>query len=409
VDRSDFFCDARRDVTGPLAPLRVLEVGTTWAGPMCGCLLADFGADVVKVEPPGGDVARRLPPFLPGTDPPISFAHATLNRNKRCITLDLAQQDGRDVFLRLASRSDVVVENLRPGTMERLGLDYDDVRRVRPDIVYVSISGWGRYGAGHERAGYDPLAQAASGWLALNGDPEREPTKAPTFITDDMAGLHASLSALAALRHRDATGEGQHIDVSLLDVLLFQSNGFLTLGALGVELPRMGNRFVVAAPANVYRARDGHVMFGVLIDRHWQRLAPLIGRPDLANHPDYAETPGRLARREEVDRMVAAWIEDRTVTEAVEALNAEGLAAAPVRTYEETARDPNVHEREMLQRVELEDGSVVPITGPAPKLSRTPLRVRSGAPALGQHTDEVLREIGLPSRERENLRTRGIV
>jgi formyl-CoA transferase len=409
VDRSDFFRNARRDVTGPLAPLRVLEVGTTWAGPMCGCLLGDLGADVVKVEPPGGDVARRLPPFLPGTDPPISFAHATLNRNKRCITLDLGQQEGRDVFLRLASRSDVVVENLRPGTMARLGLDYDDVRRVRPDIVYVSISGWGRYGPGRERAGYDPLAQAASGWLALNGDPEREPTKAPTFITDDLAGLHASLSALAALRHRDATGEGQHVDVSLLDVLLFQSNGFLTLGALGVELPRMGNRFVVAAPANVYRARDGHVMFGVLIDRHWQRLAPLIGRPELATHPDYAETPGRLARREEVDGMVGAWMEERTVAEAVEALNAEGLAAAPVRTYEETSRDPNVQEREMLQQVELEDGSVVPITGPAPKLSRTPLRVRSGAPALGQHTDEVLRELGLPSRERENLRTRGIV
>jgi formyl-CoA transferase len=376
---------------------------------MCGCLLADLGADVVKVEPPGGDIARKLPPFLPGTDPPLSFAHATVNRNKRCITLDLRRPEGRELLLRLAARSDVLVENLRPGTMESLGLGYEEVRRARPDIVYVSISGWGSYGPYRERAGYDPLAQAASGWLALNGSPDRPPTKAPTFLTDDLAGLHAALAALAALRHRDATGEGQRIDVALLDVLLFQSNGFLTLGALGVELPRMGNRYVVAAPAGVYAARDGYVAFGVLLDRHWGILAGILGRPALAEDPGYSTTAARLSRREEVDRIVGEWIAERTVAEAVEALSAAGLAAAPVRTYAECARDAHVLEREMLQPLRLEDGSVVPITGPAAKLSRTPTRLRTAAPALGEHTEAILEELGLAPAEREKLRLSGVL
>ena len=384
-------------------------MGTTWAGPMCGCVLADLGADVVKVEPPGGDVARRLPPFLPGTEPPISFAHATVNRNKRCVALDLGRPAGRDLFLRLAARSDVIVENLKPGAMAKLGLGYAEVRRVRRDIVYVSISGWGQFGPDHDRPGYDPLAQAASGWLAQNGDPDGPPTKAPTFLTDDLAGLHAAVTALAALRHRDRTGEGQHIDVSLLDALLFQSNGFLTLGALGVDLPRMGNRFVVAAPANVYAARDGWVMAGVLLDRHWRLLAPLLGRAELADDPAYATAPARIDRREEVDGFLARWVAKRSVGEAVAELRAAGLAAAEVRTYAEAARDPHVREREMLQKTALEEGSVVPITGPAVKLSRTPTRVRSGAPALGAHTRELLTEAGIPPEEQDRLHAEGIV
>ena len=404
-----FFAGARRDLAGPLDGVRVIEATTTWAGPMCGCILADFGADVVKVELPGGEMARRAPPHLPGTDPPVSFMHATVNRNKRSLTLDLRRPEGRDAFLRLAARADVVVENFRPGVMDGYGLGWDGVRAVKRDAIYVSISGFGQFGPDADRAGYDPLAQAASGFLSLNGSPGGEPVKAPTFLADDLGGLHAALATLAALRHRDRTGEGQRIDVSLLDAMLFQSTGYLTLGALGVELPRLGNEFRIAAPARVYACRDGDVMAGVILDAHWRKLVGLMQRPELADDVRYATTAARIQRRAEVDALLADWLAQQDVAGAVAALLGAGLPIAPVRSYAEAAADPHVREREMLQDVVQEDGSTQPITGPAAKLSRTPVRVRTGAPALGAHSDEVLREAGFDAAAIAELRKLGVV
>jgi crotonobetainyl-CoA:carnitine CoA-transferase CaiB-like acyl-CoA transferase len=409
MEKSEFFREARRDGVGPLAGLRVLEATTTWAGPMCGCLLADFGADVIKVEHPAGEIARRSPPFLPGTDPPVSFMHATVNRNKRSLTLDLRHPEGRDVFLALARGSDVVIENFRPGTVDRWGIGYAAVRALRPDVVYVSISGFGQWGPLHEQVGYDPLAQAASGFLSLNGSPDGDPVKSPTFLADDLAGVHGALAALAALRHRDRTGEGQQVDVALLDAMLFQSTGYLTLGALDVELPRLGNEFRIAAPANVYRCSDGRIMTGVLLDSHWKKMAALLGRPEIALDPDYTTAAARLAHRGEVDALVAEWAAARSVAEATALLTAASIPAAPVRTYSEAARDPHVAERDMLQRVSHAEGGEIPVTGPAAKLSRTPTRVRGPAPALGQHTDEILTELGIDADRRRALREEGIV
>ena len=409
MDKQAFFRDARDDLTGPLAGLRVVEATTTWAGPMCGCLLADFGADVVKVEHPDGEIARRSPPILPDTDPPLSFMHETVNRNKRSLALDLRDPAGRDVFLRLAAKSDVVVENFRPGTADAWGIGYAAVRAVRDDVVYVSISGFGQWGPDHDRVGYDPLAQAASGFLSLNGSPGGEPVKSPTFLADDLAGIHGALAALAALRHRDRTGEGQHIDVSLLDALLFQSTGYLTLGALGVPLPRLGNQFRVAAPANTYRCRDGLVMAGVLLDAHWRKLCDVMGRPELGTDPRYAQAPERIARRDEVDALVSEFAGERDVDAFVAALREASVPAAPVRSYAEAAADPHVESREMLQEVERSDGACVPLTGPAAKLSRTPVRVRSPAMPLGAQSEEVLRELGLSRAEIDRLRRAGVV
>lgn len=409
MKKSDFYRDARDDLKGPLDGIRVLEATTTWAGPMCSCLLADFGADVIKVEHPSGEIARRSPPPLPGTEPPISFMHATVNRNKRSLSLDLRRPEGRDVFLKLAERSDVVVENFRPGTMQEWGVGYDAVRGVRPDVVYVSISGYGQFGSHSERVGYDPLAQAASGFLSLNGNPDGQPVKAPTFLADDLGGLHGALAALAALRHRDQNGEGQHIDVALLDAMLFQSTGYLTLGALGVDLPRLGNEFRIAAPANTYACTDGSIMTGVLLDSHWKRLAAEIGRPELADHDDYATAAARLARRDEVNGLLADWAAQFSVASAVDRLVAAGIPAAPVRSYAEAAADPLTAERDMLQSVEQSDGTRAPIVGPAAKLGRTPTRVRRGAPGLGADTDAILEELGIDAGGRARLRESGTI
>ncbi len=406
--RADFYREARHDLAGPLADLRVVELTTTWAGPMAGCVLADLGADVIKVEHPQGEMARRVPPLLPGTKAPVSFMHATVNRNKRSLTLDLHDARAREILLRLVARSDVVIENFRPGTLDQFGLGFGELRAMKHDLVLVSISGFGQYGPEHQRAGYDPLAQAESGWMSLNGEPGGAPVKAPTFLGDDLAGLHGALAALAALRHRDLTGEGQHVDVALLDTLLFQSNGYLTLGALGEELPRLGNQFRIAAPANAYHCRDGLVAAGVLIDAHWKILARVIGRPELADDAAYATSAARLARRDTVDALLRGWLAERSVAEAEQALLAAGLPFARVRSYAEAARTAHVREREMLQDTPVEGGRV-PLTGPAAKFSRTPTRIRTGPPALGEHTDAILAELGIPAEERAQMRSEGII
>src|SRR5258708_7759655 len=291
MNKDDFWREARRDLPGPLGGLRVLEATTSWAGPMCACMLADLGADVIKVEEPGGEVTRRLPPFVTGK---VGYLHATVNRNKRSLTLDLRQSEGRDIFLKLAARSDVVVENFRPGT----------------------------------------------------------------------------LAALAALRHRDATGEGQHIDVALMDTLLFQSNGMLTLGAMGLEPPRMGNESHYSAPVGVFRCRDGDVFFAVLLDAHWRKLAGVIGRPEVGTDPHYATRIERVRRRGEVNAMMAEWMAEQTVDEVLKICASEGIPAGPGRTYTEAGRDPLGVEREMLRRGGAGGGAAGAAAGPAGRGAR---------------------------------------
>ena len=279
MDKTEFFADARHDLPGPLSGVRVVEATTTWAGPMAGCALADFGADVIKVEHPEGEVIRRIPPMIP--DSTHTVLDETVNRNKRNLSLDLRKPKGREIFLLLCSTADIVVENFRPGTLDDWGVGYADVRQVKPDIVYVPVSGFGQYGELSDRVGYDPLAQNYCGWTSLNGEPDGGPVKAPTFLVDDLAGVHGALGALAALRHRDQTGEGQHVDIALVDSLLYQSNGNPTVGALGLPLDRWGNQFFMATPVNNYECADGRVFAGVLLDSHWKLLTNLLDRTDL--------------------------------------------------------------------------------------------------------------------------------
>ena len=409
MQKAEFFKEARHDLAGPLQGIRVLEATTSWAGPMCGCLLADLGADVIKVEAVDGEVARKLPPYLTGEHGRVSFLHATVNRNKRSLTLDLRRDEGRQIFLELAARADVVIQNFRPGTFDKWGIGYEHCRRIKPDIVYVSISGFGQFGPDHDRVGYDPLAEAESGFMSLNGAPDGAPTRCATYLCDDLAGLHGALSAVAALRHRDFTGEGQHIDVALLDAVLFQSNGFLSLAALGQPLPRLGNQSMLSAPVDVFDCSDGQIYLAVLLDSHWRVLSEMLGHPELARDSRFATATARLEYRDECNRLVRNWLLPQTVASAIDRFNRASIPAAKVRTYHQAALDPHVREREMLQETKQEDGRLAPISGPAAKFSRTPIKVRHHAPALGEHSDEILADLGFDEEARERLRSMKVI
>lgn len=391
VKKEEFFANARDDLTGPLAGVRVLEVATTWAGPLTGAVLADLGADVIKAEIPTGDVARAL---MPLPDTAVSLMHATVNRNKQSLSIDMTTDEGREILLDLAKRSDIFLENYKVGTLARHGLGYEHVKAVKPDIVYVSVTGWGQYGPDHEAPGYDPMAQATSGFMTVNGSPDSVPTKAGTFLADDVGGLHGAIGAMAALRHRDQTGEGQHVDVSLLDSMMFQTNGLPTYGTYDIQPDRWGNEFGFLAPCNLYECSDGPVYAGVLLDSHWRTLAEVIGQPELANHESFATREARSANRDVCDMLFGGWLAERTRDEALTILRSHGLPSARVQTLSEVVKDPHVIERDMLQPTEQYDGVTVSIVGPAAKFSRTPTRVRTAAPALGEHNDEILRDLG---------------
>ncbi len=403
MNKTEFYANARTDLIGPLAGVVVVEATTTWAGPMAGCVLADFGASVIKVEHPDGEVMRRVPPFVPGTN--LSVMHEVVNRNKRNLCLSLKGAEGRAVFLKLCATADIVIENFKPGTLDAWGVGYQDVRSVKPDIVYVSISGFGQFGPYCDRPGYDPIAQNFTGWSSLNGEPDGGPTKAPTFLGDDLGGLHAALGALGALYHRNRTGEGQHVDIALVDGLIFQSNGQLTIGALGLTSLRWGNQFAIAAPVNVYVCTDGRVYTGVLLDSHWRTFCEHIGRPDLAR----ITAPERVERRAELDALLAAWCVTRSTGDVVETMTRLGLAVTRVNTFVEAAQDPHVQARDMLQNTALAGGAQVPLTGPAAKFSRTPTRVRSAAPTLGEHSDSILTELGFSATQIADLRAKHII
>lgn len=383
----DFYAEALAGSSGPLHGVRVLDVTKVWSGPLATCVLADLGADVVRIELPDGRDGQ-VPPDIPGTG--LSWFRQTVHRNKRSAGIDLRRPAGRECFLRMVATTDLVVENYKPGTLDGWGVGYRDCRRVRPDIVFVSVSGWGQYGPKAHLPAYDPVIQAASGWMSLNGMPDGPPVRAPTFLVDELAGLHAAIGALAALAHRGRTGEGQHVDVSMMDALLFSSSGLPTLAATGAPPPRLGNETDFVVPCNVYECIDGHVYLAVALNKHWRALAELVGRPELGWADGYRANEERLGNRDAINRIVAQWCRSRSVSDAVAALSERGIVVAPVRTLADAVADPHVAARAMLQETVLSNGSVAPLVGPPVKFSRTPTGIRRPAPAPGADTAEVL-------------------
>ncbi|WP_100497793.1 CaiB/BaiF CoA transferase family protein [Geodermatophilus chilensis] len=402
--------------SGPLAGIRVLELGNFIAAPMTGRVFAEFGADVVKVERPRtGDELRGWRRATGGT----SLLFRTMARGKRSVTLDLRSPEGRDIALRLVAASDVVLENFRPGTLERLGLGPDELRAVRPDVVLVRISGYGQTGPYRGRPGFASVAESVGGLRHLTGDPDRPPVRVGVSLGDSLAGLYGAVGALMALLRRERSGgepAPETVDVALyeavfgvLEDLVPEHDGY------GVVRERTGAALPGIVPSNTYPTGDGSwVIVGGNGDAVYRRLMTAVGRADLAEDPRLADNAGRVAHRELIDAAITAWTTGRDLATAVAVLEDAGVPVGPVYAAADILADPHYAERDMLVRheVEVEPGTVRPVTFPGvvPKLERSPGSTRGVGPDLGAHTAEVLAELaGVDAEDLARLCERGVV
>jgi len=393
---------ARQDpggTRGPLDGLVVLDLSRILAGPTCTQLLGDLGATIIKVENPatGGDDTRSWgPPFAPGPDgapTDLSSYFMCANRNKRSLAVDIASAEGQDVLRRIAARADAVIENFRPGGLVRYGLDHETLRAAFPHLVYCSISGFGQTGPNRDKPGYDLMAQGYGGIMAMTGEPDGQPMKVAVGIADVMCGMYAAVGILSALRHRDRTGEGQHIDLALVDTqvswLINEGVAHLTTGK---PRPRRGNQHATIVPYQVFAARDGHVIVAVGNDAQYRRFCDFLGRPDLAEDPRFATNPARLAHREVLIPILEGLVAARTQAEIIAGLEALRVPVGPVNTLEQVFASDQVAAREMAVDVARPGvaGGAVRLIGNPLKFSGTPVSYRRAPPRFGEDTEAVL-------------------
>ena len=393
---------------GPLSGMVVVDLTQIIAGPVCTMLLADMGADVIKVEKPnGGDDNRRMgPPFIEGW----SAGFLALNRNKRSLVLDLRDERGRTAFHRLVGRADVVVENFRPGVMDRLGLGYPELSKLKPDLVYCTISGFGSTGPYRNRGGFDLVAQGMSGLMSVTGHPDRPPAKVGVPMTDISAGLLAANGVLCAYIHAQRTGQGQMVDTSLLEAgisyTVWESAVYFTDG----EIPGpLGSAHRVSAPYQALRTKDGYINLGAATQPTWEQFCRAIDREDLINDIRFKIPGDRKKNEVELAELLEEGFTQESTDHWVELLQKAGVVAGPIYNMEQVYQDPQVRARDML--VDLEDpqlGTLHNIGIPV-KLSETPGRIRHRAPALGQHSMEVLKETGFSKDEVDELVLAGVV
>ncbi len=386
----------------PLEGFRVLDLTRFLSGPYCTMVLAELGADVIKVEQPvTGDDSRRLAPKVNDE----SYPFAMPNRSKRSISLDLKSERGRELFLDLSRTADLVIENFRPGVVGRLGIGYDDVRAMRPDILYCSISGFGQTGPYRDRPGFDIMAQGTAGFLRMTGEPGGKPVKMGIAINDIAAGATAIYSIMAAQMQRARTGEGQYLDISLVDAGLawtvWESGAYFSSG----EVPQpVGTRHRRSTPYQAYRTADGYVTIGAATDRLWQRLVTdVLHQPALLSDPRFGSLPDRMQHIDELEVELERITSTRTTQEWIEALEAAGVPGGPVLTYDQTLSDPHVIAREMITEVEHPIIGPMRTIAPPTKFSGLSYAVRGPAPWLGQHSREVLAELGLDDDELDKL------
>jgi crotonobetainyl-CoA:carnitine CoA-transferase CaiB-like acyl-CoA transferase len=390
--------------SGPLTGLRVLELGSFIAAPTAGRLLADFGAEVVKVERPGtGDELRRW--RLHGGDTSLLFR--TLNRNKRSIGIDLREPGGRDLALSLAARSDVVLENFRPGTLERWGLGPDEIKKANPRAVLVRISGYGQTGPYRDRPGFGGVAEAIGGLREVTGYPDRPPTRAGISLADSVAALYAVIGALMALRE----GTGEVVDVALYEGIYSLMESLVPdYEVFGVQPKRSGSGLAGVAPSGTYRCSDdGWAVISGNGDAIFRRLMHLAGRDDLAQHPALDDNAGRVAHQDEIDAAIEAWTRAHPLDEVLTALGRAGVPAGPIYTAADIAKDPHYAARGMLERHPVGGKTEAAFPGVVPRLDHNPGRLRWLGPDLGADTDDILDDLGIDEGRKRALRQQGVI
>ena len=392
----------------PLGGIRVLDFSHALAGPYCTMLLSDYGAEVYKLEARSGDMGRGWgPPFAGG----MASFFLGLNRGKLGISIDLKQPEGLELCLRLIDQMDVLIENFRPGAMEKLGLGFEEVRKRNSRLIYCSISGYGQQGPSRDEAAMDLVVQASSGLLSITGTEEGESVRCGYGVTDVTAGLFAVIGILLALRARDTTGRGQYVDVSMLDSMIStMSSNYMSYLGSGIVPKPMGTSFPTVVPYRVYQASDREVAIAVGSERLWSIFCGTIERADLEKHPDFLTNALRIVNREKLEPVLERVFSTRTAGEWVERLQAAGVPSSLVRNFEEVAAHPQSEVRKMFPVLDQSTAGAHKVTGTPVKLSETPGGPNLPAPLLGQHTRSVLKEVfDLSDARVDDLIARGIV
>jgi crotonobetainyl-CoA:carnitine CoA-transferase CaiB-like acyl-CoA transferase len=393
----------------PLSGLRVLELGQLIAGPFASKILAEFGADVIKIEPPKtGDPLRTWRLLHEGT----SVWWAAHARNKRSVTLDLRQPEGQEVIRKLAADADILIENFRPGAMEKWGLGFKDLHAINPKLIMLRVSGYGQSGPYRDRPGFGVIGEAMGGLRYLSGEPGRPPVRVGVSIGDTLSGLHGVIGVMMALRHREQQGGvGQEVDVALYESVFNMMESLLPeYSKFGVVRQPSGASMPGIVPTNAYLCRDGrYALIAGNGDSIYKRLMQAIGREDLATDPNLANNVGRAANAERIDAAISAYTEQYPLDVVLEEMNKAGVPAGKSYDAADIAQDPHYQARDMILDATLPDGSVVQVPGIVPKLSQTPGQITRSAPELGQHTAEVLEGLGIGAAQQADWKERGII
>ena len=394
-------------MSGPLTGIRVVELGSLIAGPFCSKTLADFGAEVVKIEPPGeGDPLRKWRRMRNGT----SLWWQVQSRNKKSVTCNLRRPEGQEIVRRLARSAHIVVENFRPGALEKWNLGWEELSRENPKLVLVRISGYGQSGPYKERPGFAAIAEAMGGFRYVNGFPDRPPARPNLSIGDTIASFHGVMGALMALREAERTGKGQVVDVALYEAVFNCMESLLPeYDAGGYVRERSGSALPGIAPSNLYPCKDGYVLIAGNADSLYQRLMSAIGREDLRDDPALARNDGRAAQMERIDGAIAAYTSRFTQEEILREMEAAEVPAGRIYSIADIVKDPHFEARGMIESVIAGDGEPLKVPGVVPKLSATPGRIRTAAPKLGEHTGDILRELKYSAFEIDQLRRDGII
>lgn len=394
--------------TGPLTGLKVIDLTQVLSGPFATMWLATMGAEVIKIEnPKSPDVTRNYAPFQNG----VSAYFPTVNHNKKCITLNLKAPEAKELLKSLVKDADVLVENYRPGVMDRLGLGYAVLKEINPRLIYASISGYGTYGPYKDRPGYDVIAQGMSGLMHLTGQTDAPPTRVGSSIGDTVAGMNAVIAILAAVYNRQQSGKGQMVETSLVDGLISLSTQDYIRYFVGGEVPcRMGNIYKSWAPYGTYKAADGYYNLGVGTDAHFRLFAEAIGQPEMAEDPRFLTHPDRVANRTELDAIINAWAADKTAAQICEIMVEKGVPAAPINSIVEVSQDPHIAgAREMFPTLQQETLGDMRVTNIPVRFSESGLAPLASASTLGGDNEEILTALGKTPEEIKALKEQGVI